>query len=247
MLNNSRSWSTNARCARVQHYARPVFTIERIRRTCAAAITSATAEDYSGSFGATYLGLYWSPCEGQICGPVQEWLASQAASDIAGLADGRLGGARITTVHQVSGVVEQAVGEVVGGAQLAQAINSGGERRVRRRVTVAGGEADAHQVAFGPQHRGEMPEGAGIEEGEQLTCGGCIAEIESDAGRQRPHPPYELAARLGADVTPRPVQTARLTMSRMPTCNRIVPGGYDIPADDSSLARFLADAPGTKA
>jgi len=57
-----------------------------------------------------------------------------------------------------------------------------------------------------------------------------------------------LAARLGADVTPRPVQTARLTMSRMPTCNRIVPGGgYDIPPDDSSLARFLADAPGTKA
>jgi hypothetical protein len=33
----------------------------------------------------------------------------------------------------------------------------------------------------------------------------------------------------------------------MPTCNRIVPGGYDIPPDDSSLARFLADAPGTKA
>ena len=55
------------------------------------------------------------------------------------------------------------------------------------------------------------------------------------------------AARLGGDVTPRPVQTARLTMSRMPTCNRIVPGGYDIPPDDSSLARFLADAPGTKA
>ena len=57
-----------------------------------------------------------------------------------------------------------------------------------------------------------------------------------------------LAARLGADVTPRPVQTARVTMSRMPTCNRIVPGGgWDIPPDDPSLARLLADAPGTKA
>jgi hypothetical protein len=33
----------------------------------------------------------------------------------------------------------------------------------------------------------------------------------------------------------------------MPTCNRIVLGGYDIPPDDSSLARFLADTPGTKA
>ena len=56
-----------------------------------------------------------------------------------------------------------------------------------------------------------------------------------------------LAARLGAAVTPRPVQTARLTVSRMPTCNKIVPGGYDIPPDDSSLARFLAGTPGTKA
>jgi hypothetical protein len=56
-----------------------------------------------------------------------------------------------------------------------------------------------------------------------------------------------LAARLGAAVTPRPVQTARLTMSRMPACNRIVSGGYGIPPDNLSLARFLADTPGTKA
>ena len=40
---------------------------------------------------------------------------------------------------------------------------------------------------------------------------------------------------------------ARLTISGMPRCNRIVSGGYDIPPDDSSLARFLADTPGTKA
>ena len=58
----------------------------------------------------------------------------------------------------------------------------------------------------------------------------------------------QLTARLGADVTPRPVQTARVTMSRMPTCNRIVPGGgWDIPPDDPSLARLLADVPATKA
>jgi putative component of membrane protein insertase Oxa1/YidC/SpoIIIJ protein YidD len=56
-----------------------------------------------------------------------------------------------------------------------------------------------------------------------------------------------LAARLGADVMPRPVQTARVTMSRMPTCNRIVPGGWDIPPDDPSLARLLAVALGIKA
>jgi hypothetical protein len=57
-----------------------------------------------------------------------------------------------------------------------------------------------------------------------------------------------LAARLGADVTPRPVQSARVIMSRMPTCNRILPGGgWDIPPDDPSLAGLLADVPGTTA
>jgi hypothetical protein len=34
-----------------------------------------------------------------------------------------------------------------------------------------------------------------------------------------------LTGRLSGDVTPRPVQTARVTMSRLPTCKRIVPGG----------------------
>jgi hypothetical protein len=57
-----------------------------------------------------------------------------------------------------------------------------------------------------------------------------------------------LAAGLGADVTPWPVQTARVTMSRVPTCNRIVPGGgWDIPPDDPSLAWLLVNVPGTKA
>jgi len=33
----------------------------------------------------------------------------------------------------------------------------------------------------------------------------------------------------------------------MPACNRILPGGWDIRPDDPSLARLLADVPGTKA
>ena len=53
-------------------------------------------------------------------------------------------------------------------------------------------------------------------------------------------PVLRLAERLGADVMPRPVQAARVTMSHMPTCNRILPGsGWDIPPDDPSLARLL--------
>jgi hypothetical protein len=48
-----------------------------------------------------------------------------------------------------------------------------------------------------------------------------------------------LAARRGADVMPRPVQAARVAMSRMPTCNRILPGsGWEIPPDDPSMTRL---------
>ena len=50
-------------------------------------------------------------------------------------------------------------------------------------------------------------------------CQVCPAEILGNGGLPDM---LRLAARLGADVPPRPVQTARLTMSRMPTCNRIV-------------------------
>jgi hypothetical protein len=56
-----------------------------------------------------------------------------------------------------------------------------------------------------------------------------------------------LAARIGADMMPRPVKAARVAISRMPTCNRILPGGWEIPPDDPSLARLLADMPGAKA
>ena len=102
--------------------------------------------------------------------------------------------------------------------------------------------ADAPSHAFNHQRRLLAGEPGHAGEGD---CQVCPAEILGNGGLPDM---LRLAARLGADVTPRPVQTARLTMSRMPTCNRIVPGGgYDIPPDDSSLARFLADAPGTKA
>jgi hypothetical protein len=48
---------------------------------------------------------------------------------------------------EVLGVVEQAVGEVVGGAQLAQAADRRGERGRGGRVTAESGEASAGQAA----------------------------------------------------------------------------------------------------
>jgi hypothetical protein len=49
-----------------------------------------------------------------------------------------------------------------------------------------------------------------------------------------------LAGRLGTDVTPRHAQVARVTMSRMPRCNRILHGGLGSPPDDTSMERLLA-------
>src|SRR5215475_3578650 len=51
-------------------------------------------------------------------GAVEQRLAAQAAGDLAGFADGGPGGLVITGAEQVLGVVEQAVGEVVGGGVL---------------------------------------------------------------------------------------------------------------------------------
>jgi hypothetical protein len=102
--------------------------------------------------------------------------------------------------------------------------------------------ADAPLHAFNHQRRLLADEPGHAREGD---CKACPAEILANGTLSAM---LQFAARLGADVTPQPVQVARVTMSRMPTCNRILPGsGWDIPPDDPSLARLLADMPGTKA
>ena len=101
--------------------------------------------------------------------------------------------------------------------------------------------ADAPSHAFNHQRRLLAGEPGHADEGD---CQACPVEVLGTDGLSAV---LRDAARLGADVTPRPVQTARVTMSRMPTCNGIVPGGgWDIPPDDPSMARLLADMPGTK-
>jgi hypothetical protein len=57
---------------------------------------------------------------------VEQGLAAQPAADVAGFAGVDRGGLVITQVGEMLGVVEQAVGEVVGGAVLAQADDGGG-------------------------------------------------------------------------------------------------------------------------
>ena len=67
------------------------------------------------------LGLHRGFCGRHVRGPVQQRLAAQATGDVAGFADGCRGGVGVAQAGEMPGVVEQAVGEVVGGAQLAQA------------------------------------------------------------------------------------------------------------------------------
>jgi hypothetical protein len=125
----------------------------------------------------------------------------QVACDVAGFAEGQGRGFGVVHEGQVPGVVEQAVSEVIRGAQLAQATDRRGEGGRYGRVAVAGGEAGAGKVAFGPQHRGQVPELAGVEQGEQLAGGGCVVQVIGGSRGQRPRPPYGFVADPeGADV-----------------------------------------------
>ena len=62
------------------------------------------------------LSLYSGLGGCQVCGAVEKQLAAQMVGDLAGLADGLVGGFGISQAGEVLGVVEQAMGEVVGGA-----------------------------------------------------------------------------------------------------------------------------------
>ena len=79
----------------------------------------------------------------------EQRLAAQPPGDAAGFADRGSGGLVIAQVAEALGVVEQSVGEMVGGGVLAQAGDCSGERRCSGQVAVACGEAGAGQVAFG--------------------------------------------------------------------------------------------------
>jgi len=74
-------------------------------------------------------------------------------------------------------VVEQAVGEVVGGAVLAQARDRGCERCRDIGPAVVVGETGAGQVALGAQHRGEVAGLVRVEQREQFADGGGVTQV----------------------------------------------------------------------
>jgi hypothetical protein len=94
--------------------------------------------------------------------------------------------------------------------------------------------ADIPSYAFNHQRRLLAGEPGHADEGECELCP--VETIRSSTLSAV----LRLAERLGADVIPRPVQAARVTLFHMPTCNRILPGsGWDNPPDDPSMARLL--------
>ena len=102
----------------------------------------------------------------EFIGAVQERPAAQAATDVARLADGLRGGLGIPVASEVPGVVEQAMGQVVRGAVLAETGYGG--------LEAGPGQAGAGQFALGPQHRGQVPGLVGVEHGKQLAGGGGV-------------------------------------------------------------------------
>jgi hypothetical protein len=81
---------------------------------------------------------------------ISGWQPSRAA--FAGRGRRGLG---VAAGGQVSGLVEQPLGQVVGGGVLAQPGDCGGESRAGVRVAVGGGQAGAGQVAARPGPRAQ--------------------------------------------------------------------------------------------
>ena len=122
---------------------------------------------------ASGLGPYPGPRLLHRVGAVEQRLAAQAVADGAGFLDGQGGGLGIALAGKVPGVVEQAVGEMVGvdcSRRLMIAAAKAARRPGRRRC----GQPGADQIALGPQHGGDMSGLVGVEQGEQFAGGGGI-------------------------------------------------------------------------
>ena len=144
--------------------------------------------------GRPGLGGYLGSCRGHAGRAVEERLAAEPGGDVAGFADGGRGGHDLAPGGEVGGVIEEAVGQVVGSGVLAQAGDRRGERLVGARVALGCGQAGASQVAFGAQHGGQLPGLVAVEQGEQLGHGGGVGQVVRGSGGQGPGPPGELVA-----------------------------------------------------
>ena len=119
-----------------------------------------------------------------MCCPVQQWPTAHVTGDVAGFADSSLGSLGIVQARKELSVVEQAVGEVVGGAQLAQAADRVGEGLGGDLGVGGGGQPGTDEVAFGPLHRRQVPRLAGVDQRKQLTGSGGITQLVGSAGGQ---------------------------------------------------------------
>ena len=114
-------------------------------------------------------------------GAVEQRLAAQPTADGAGLINGLRRGITSISAQLILGVVEQTVGEMVGSPSVAQADDGQGEGG-RGGLVILAGQAGAGQVAPGAQHRHDVARLVGVEQSEQLTGDGGVAQLIGDAG-----------------------------------------------------------------
>ena len=121
-------------------------------------------------------------------GAGEQRLAAQPAADGPGFVDGLRRARPVTMLYVVLGVVEEAMGEMVGGTVLAQADHGRGEGAVGALMASAGREAGASQVPLGPQERDDVSWLVRVEQIEQPASRGGVVELMCGPGGQRPRP-----------------------------------------------------------
>ena len=120
--------------------------------------------------------------------PVEQWLAAQAAGDCAGFVDGRRGGIGVAEAREVLGVVEQAMGEVVGGALLAQAVMAAANAAAAAWSPSWAASRARTRSRSARSMGARCPGWLGVEQREQFDGAGAVPELVGGAGGQWPRP-----------------------------------------------------------
>src|SRR6202034_3844907 len=133
-------------------------------------------------------------------GPVQQRLAAEPGSYGPGFADGGLGGTGVAIGEQALRVIQQGVGDVVGGAMRAYFGHGGGQGLAGSGGATSSSEPRTGQITLRPQPRGDVPRRMRVEFGEQLADGSGVTEFVRDTDGERARPaggPGSAGARAG--------------------------------------------------
>ena len=128
-------------------------------------------------------------------GAVEQRLAAELNGDGGRLDDGGFSRPAVAVGGEPGGVVEQAVGEMIGGGLLPQPGDRARQRRPRGiGGGVKGGKAGAGQLSLSAQHRGELARPVAVQQLEQLGRGLGVGKVPGSRGRRAATPTAEVVA-----------------------------------------------------